>query len=69
MELLVKQIREKKGITRYRLAKMTGISTATLQSMENAAEPNPTFRHLCAIADALGVTLNDLRGGDNDVQR
>lgn len=68
MELLVKQIREQKGITRYRLAKMTGISTATLQSMENAANPNPTFRHLCAIADALGVKLDDLRGGDKDVQ-
>ncbi|MBM7698654.1 helix-turn-helix domain-containing protein [Kurthia huakuii] len=57
----VKEMREYRGITRYRLAQLSGLSNSTLQDIENNSNPNPTFRSMCKIADALEVSLDDLR--------
>lgn len=54
-------IRESKGISRYRLSKITGIKESTLQNIENSDDPNPTFKVMCKIADALDITLDELR--------
>lgn len=31
--------------------------------IENSENPNPTFKIMCKLADALEVSLDDLRGG------
>lgn len=59
--LRVKNIRESKGISRYQLSKISGVRESTLQQIENSESPNPTFRIVCKIADALQVSLDDLR--------
>ena len=57
----LKEMREYRGLTRYKLSKLSGIKETTLQSLENCENPNPTFRTACKIADALEVSLDDLR--------
>lgn len=61
--LMLKVIREKKGLSRYRLSKLTGVPESTLQMIENSDDPNPTFKVMCKIADALEISLDDLRRG------
>ncbi|WP_054767297.1 helix-turn-helix transcriptional regulator [Lysinibacillus parviboronicapiens] len=62
MKLRLKEIREYRGLSRYRLAKISGVNDSTLQMIENSENPNPTFKIMCKIADALEVSLDDLRG-------
>ena len=57
----IKKIREEKGISRYRLSQISGVKESTLQHIENSNDPNPTFKVLCKIADALNVSLDELR--------
>lgn len=57
----LKEIRETRNITRYHLSKMAGIRESTLQNIENSSNPNPTFKTMCKIADALEITLDELR--------
>lgn len=59
--LNLKRIREEKGLSRYRLAKKTGLRESTIQNIENSNSPNPTFKTICKIADALEITLEELR--------
>lgn len=61
MKLRLKEIREYRGLSRYRLAKISGVNDSTLQMIENSENPNPTFKIMCKIADALEVSLDDLR--------
>jgi len=59
--LNIKGLREEKGISRYRLSRMSGVRESTLQNIENSVDPNPTFKVLCKVADTLDVSLDDLR--------
>lgn len=59
--LKIKILRQEKGISRYELAKKSGLRESTLQNIENSNDPNPTFKVLCKIADALEIRLDDLR--------
>lgn len=59
--LILREVRERQNITRYHLAKMTEIPQSTLQMIENSEDPNPTFKTMCKIADALEITLDELR--------
>jgi len=61
LNLRLKELREHKGLSRYRLAKISGVNDSTLQMIENSKNSNPTFRVMCKIADALEVSLDDLR--------
>lgn len=56
MKLRLKEIREYRGLSRYRLAKISGVNDSTLQMIENSENPNPTFKIMCKIADALEVS-------------
>lgn len=59
--LNLKRIRKEKGLSRYQLAKMAGLRDSTLQNIENREDPNPTFKTMCKLADALEISLDDLR--------
>lgn len=61
LKIRVKELREYRKLSRYRLAKLSGVNESTLQMIENSDNPNPTFRVMCKIADALEVSLDDLR--------
>ncbi|MDU8985807.1 helix-turn-helix domain-containing protein [Ligilactobacillus animalis] len=51
-------------ISVYRLAKNTGIKQTTLQNYKNGTEPS--FKNMCKIADALGVSLDYFRDEGED---
>lgn len=51
---------KKQGKSVYWLSKQTGISDNTLYSYKNEGREIP-FIKACKIADALGVSLDDLR--------
>lgn len=61
MILKIKEKRESKGISRYRLSRLSGVNESTLQMIENSENPNPTFKVICKIADALEMSLDELR--------
>lgn len=61
----VEKIIDKKGISLYRLSKLTGIADTTLTNYR-VKKSDPSFSNACKIADALGVSLDDLREGHDD---
>ncbi|WP_236160075.1 helix-turn-helix domain-containing protein [Lactobacillus delbrueckii] len=58
------KILKSRGLTVYWLSQQTGIPQTTLGNYRNGAMPS--FANACKIADALGVSLDDLRGGNED---
>lgn len=56
----VEKILKEKYITIYKLSKLTGISDNTLRNYRSK-HSDPSFTNACKIADALGVSLDDLR--------
>lgn len=55
--LLVKQTREKLGISKYRVVKETGISMSTLVAIENGKDVRVST--LYKIAKAMGVDIKE----------
>lgn len=53
-----KRIKEQ-GISIYKLSKITGIPNPTFYNYRNGSEPS--FKNMCKIADALGVSLDYFR--------
>lgn len=64
----IKNIRKKKGITLYKLEKITGISRAYLYKLENNIKLNPTLAVLYSIADGLDVNIKDLFFSKFDIE-
>jgi len=56
----IKKIRKKKGLSQDKLAKVADVTHTTLVKIESGANDNPTIKTLKKIADALGVTLDEL---------
>jgi transcriptional regulator with XRE-family HTH domain len=56
----VRALREDRGWTRERLAKEAGIAVGTLGRLENGGAIQPGFFTVGAVADVLGVALDDL---------
>lgn len=61
----VEKIIDQKGISLYRLSKLTGIADTTLTNYR-VKKSDPSFSKACKIADALGVSLDDLREEKDD---
>lgn len=49
------KIRARKGVSRYRVAKDTGVPATTLQRLETG-QPTVQLEHLVALMDYYGVT-------------
>lgn len=64
----IKNIRKKKGITLYKLEKITGISRAYLYKLENNIKLNPTLAVLYSIANGLDVNIKDLFFSKFDIE-
>ena len=56
----IKKYREKKGISQDRLSKLAGITLHTITKIESGATPDPRIETVKKIADALGVSVDDL---------
>lgn len=58
--LNLKELREKKGLSRYQLAKLTGLQNSTIRSAE-LENNNPGFLTVKKICDALKVDIKEVR--------
>ena len=56
----LKQVRSQKGVTQKKLAELSGVNRGTIAYYETVAEINPSHVMLRKLADALGVTPDDL---------
>jgi transcriptional regulator with XRE-family HTH domain len=58
----VRELRAGRGLTQLRLAERSGISRPSVANVE-AGRQNVSLRQLCALASALGVTVEELLAG------
>ena len=56
----MKKYRNKLGISQDVLSKKSNLAFHTIAKIEAGATPNPTIETVKKIADALGVSLDDL---------
>lgn len=68
MALNLRAVREARGITQADLSEKSGISRQTIIALENKESYNVTSKTLVAIADALGVAVQDLFFANPDKQ-
>lgn len=57
---VIKQLRESKNISQYKLSQMTDISRTYIRNLENNKICNPTIHILSLISNALEVNIKDL---------
>ena len=60
MPFKIKELREKKKMTRENLCKKAGISRQTLSDLESGREVNTTTATLKKLADALGCKIGKI---------
>ncbi|MDP2924084.1 MAG: helix-turn-helix transcriptional regulator [Candidatus Omnitrophota bacterium] len=58
----VKEYRKQKGLTQQKLAEKTGLSFNTVTKIEQGIGDSPTLKTLLKLADAFGVSLDELVG-------
>jgi len=56
----IKKYREKKRISQDKLSKLASITLHTITKIESRATPDPRIETVKKIADALGVSVDDL---------
>jgi transcriptional regulator with XRE-family HTH domain len=56
----IKKIRQQKGLSQEKLARLTDISLNTLTKIESGFTKSPSFQTVMKIANALGVSLDEL---------
>ena len=56
----IKTFRKQRGISQEEFARKAGVTYSTLIKLESGSNKNPTVKTLQQIAQALGVTLDDL---------
>lgn len=58
----LKELRKKSGWSQQKLAEHSGLSYNTITKIEQGAATMPTIQTMIKIADAFGVTLDELVG-------
>jgi transcriptional regulator with XRE-family HTH domain len=56
----IKEIREEKGISQYRLAQLTGINRSTIKRYEEGSIKKISLDNLMKICNALGVDIKEM---------
>ena len=56
----IKKLREAKGLSQEKLARLADVANNTLIKMESGENINPTLDTLKKVAKALGVSVDDL---------
>ena len=57
---MVKEVREKQGISQNALSKMSGVKQSVISYIESGRTKNPRIDTLIALAEALGVSVTEL---------
>jgi transcriptional regulator with XRE-family HTH domain len=58
----IKKLREAKGLSQEKLARLADVANNTLIKMESGENQNPTLVTLKKVAKALSVSVDDLIG-------
>ena len=56
----IKKLREAKGLSQEKLARLADVANNTLIKMESGENKNPTLNSLKKVAKALDVSVDDL---------
>ena len=56
----IRRLREAKGLSQEKLARLADVANNTLIKMESGENQNPTLNSLKKVAKALGVSVDDL---------
>lgn len=56
----IKETREAKGISRYKLSQLTGIHESTLKRYEDRAIKKISFENLLKICEALEINIKEI---------
>lgn len=56
----IKKLREAKGLSQEKLARLADVANNTLIKMESGENQNPTLVTLKKVAKAFGVSIDDL---------
>ena len=56
----IKRLREAKGLSQEKLARLADVANNTLIKMESGENKNPTLDTLKKVAKAFGVSVDDL---------
>ena len=56
----IKKLREAKGLSQEKLARLADVANNTLVKMESGENKNPTLDTLKKVAKAFGVSVDDL---------
>ena len=56
----IKELRENKGISQYRLAELTGINRSTINRYENGSIQKISFDNLIKICEALEIDIKEI---------
>jgi len=56
----IKKYRNKMGISQDKLSKLAGITLHTITKIESGATPDPRIETVKKIADAFGISVDDL---------
>ncbi|MCI7646635.1 MAG: helix-turn-helix transcriptional regulator [Lactobacillus johnsonii] len=57
---------DKRGWSLLKLSKISGVPEGTLKEYK-FKKTDPSFKNACKVADALGVSLDELRGDKDEV--
>jgi DNA-binding XRE family transcriptional regulator len=58
----IKKLREKKGLSQEKLARLADVSNNTIVNIESGKQTNPTIETVSKIAKALDAKIEDLLG-------
>lgn len=58
----IKELRTKAGWSQQKLAEKTGLSYSVITKIEQGTAKQPTIQTMIKIADAFGITLDELVG-------
>ena len=61
----IRELRNKKGLSQEKLARLADVSYNTIVKIESGESKNPTFQTMAGIAKALNVSLDDLAKENN----
>ena len=56
----IKELRESKGMSQYRLAEITGINRSTINRYENGSIQKISFDNLMKICEALEIDIKEI---------
>lgn len=56
----IRELRTKKGLSQEKLARLADVALNTVVKIESGESRHPTIQTMAGIANALGVSLDDL---------